>query len=163
MSFDSNLQKTARISGKYKEVLSGLDKCVFCDLREKYVIKEIDGVVLTVALFPYINGHIMVIPRRHIEFLSEMTEMEWLATKKLIEQGVALLRQKLDIRGVNVIYRESESCAESGKTVAHAHINLIPFNRKLFKYEYQEITIEPIALAKLLRIVETPHVASQMS
>lgn len=151
MSFTPDLQKSARISGKYKEVLANLDKCVFCDLREKYLIEEIDGVVLTAALFPYINGHIMVIPRRHIVHLAEMTGAEWLATKKLIEKGTSLLRQKLGIKGVNVIYRESEACEDSGKTVAHAHINIIPFDTKLFKFEYQEISIEPIKLAETLR------------
>jgi len=54
-----------RVSDWYDRVVSSLDKCVFCDLKSKYIIAEEGGMVLSVNLFPYLDGHLLIIPRGH--------------------------------------------------------------------------------------------------
>jgi len=146
--YSPTLQKTARTSGQYEKVLHDLTKCVFCDLRAKYIIDEEDGVILSANLFPYTNAQLIIIPRRHVEKMSEMTVPEWSAVKKLTEKALRLLKNVYDIRDVNVIYREGE---RAGKSLRHAHINIIPFTADLMTWNYQEITEEPIEVAKRLK------------
>ena len=46
--YSENAQMGARtISDWYDKVVSSVDKCPFCDLREKYIVAEKSGVVLT--------------------------------------------------------------------------------------------------------------------
>ena len=71
------MYRDARTTGKYDDIWQSTGKCVFCDLRDKYVIYEENGVVLTIVLFAYIDGHCMIIPRRHVRSVKELTPVEW--------------------------------------------------------------------------------------
>lgn len=146
--YTPELQKLARRTGEYAKVLFNLKKCVFCDLREKYLITEKDGIVLTVNLFPYINGHLLLIPRRHVLKLNKLTALEWSAVKDLFDIGRSLLAKAYGFKDVNLIYREGE---RAGKTVWHLHFNLFPYDPKLIEWRYQAITEEPIKVAEELR------------
>lgn len=140
----------ARTYEKYGEIWRNTGKCVFCDLREKYIIHEIDNVVLTVNLFPYIVGHLLIIPRRHIEAFSEVSDEEFIAIRKLSVYGENLLKEKLKIGQVWFMFRMNGGFSGQ-KTVPHVHAHLIPFNVDLFKWEYQYIDVSPEDLAKKLR------------
>jgi len=140
----------SRTYGDYAKVWQSTGKCVFCDLKDKYIIMEKDGVVLTVNIFPYINGHLLIIPRRHFEDFDEATQKEWSAVKKLSEIGKYLLQNSLKVQSVWFLHRMGKGF-KAQKTVAHAHAHLIPFDEKLFKWEFQEITTAPIYLASKLR------------
>lgn len=146
--YSDAFQKSCRTSGKYDEVLGALKKCPFCDLKSKYIIEEHDNAVLSVNLFPYIDGHLIIIPRRHIEKLEELNEKEWLAVKFLLEKAVKLLKTRLDIKDLQFVYREGD---KAGKSLKHLHFNLIPYNQELIKWRYQEINISPVKLAERLR------------
>lgn len=142
------LQKSARTTGQYAKVLANLKKCVFCDLRKKYIIARTEHMVLSVNLFPYINSQLIIIPLRHVEKLHELTSKEWSEIKILIGKALQLLKDAYKINDVNVIYREGE---RSGKTVWHLHINIIPYCDQLMTWNYREITEEPIKVAEKLR------------
>lgn len=140
----------ARQKGEYEKAWQSTGKCVFCDLRDKYIIYEKNGVVLTTNLFPYIDGHLMVIPRRHSETIQEVTVEEWAEFKHIIEIGSELLKKTLKIKDVWVLYRIGEGY-RAGKSVVHSHIHLIPYSLDLIKMEYQELNISPQELAEKLR------------
>ncbi|HUV71994.1 MAG TPA: adenylyltransferase/cytidyltransferase family protein [Clostridia bacterium] len=141
-------QKEARLSGAYGRVLQSLKKCVFCDLKDKYLIKKGKYCALTVALFPYIDGQLMVIPYRHVESFTELTSKEVLEMHEMAVLGANLLKEKLAISDLWQILREGE---KAQKTVWHLHLNLIPFKSELHSWHYQKINFEPIRLAKILR------------
>ena len=140
----------ARTYEKYGEIWRNTGKCVFCDLREKYIVNEVDNVVLTVNLFPYIVGHLLIIPRRHIEAFSEVSDKEFIAIRKLAVYGENLLKEKLEIEQVWFMFRMNGGFSGQ-KTVPHVHAHLIPFNANLFKWKYQYIDVSPEDLAKKLR------------
>lgn len=144
--------RTARTSADYwyEGAWKNAGKCVFCDLRDKYIIAEKDGVVLAANLYQYIDGHLLLIPRRHFEDLLETTEKEWNAMLFLAKEGIQRLREKLSIEEVWFVDRAPGGFA-AGKTVAHAHAHLIPFSSKLMRWKFQEVTIHPQKLAELLR------------
>jgi diadenosine tetraphosphate (Ap4A) HIT family hydrolase len=146
--YSAHLQKSARTTGLYAKVLANIKKCVFCDLREKYIIDEKNGVVLSVNLFPYTDGQLIIIPRRHIEHFKEINALEWQAIKYLTAKAFRLLKKAYQINDCWIIYREGEV---AGKTVRHLHLNIIPYHQALHTWNYQKIKLEPIKAAQKLR------------
>jgi len=144
--------RTARTSADYwyEEAWKHAGKCVFCDLKQKYIIAEKDNVVLTVNLYQYIDGHLMVIPRRHFESLDETNPAEWKAIFHLLNLGVKKLRDKLKIEDIYILDRPL-SGFKTGKTVAHSHFHIIPYQPELVSWHYQKISFHPEELAEKLR------------
>jgi len=140
----------ARKDGEYGEIWTDTDKCVFCDLKEKYIVDEKDGIVLTVNLFPYYDGHLMIIPRRHFEKFDEVTPKEWVTMQELAKIGIKLLREKLGIEDVWVLFRAPGGNG-AGKSVKHAHMHLVPYEKGCVEWRYGEITISPEEMARRLR------------
>ncbi len=117
--------RDARITDKYDNIWQNVGKCVFCDMREKYIVHEENGVVLTVLLFAYIDGHMMVVPRRHVRSLKELTPLEWETFRKLMYIAKKLIRTVHGIKGVQYIQKEGPN---SQSTVEHLHFHCIPFD-----------------------------------
>lgn len=158
--YTPRLQKLARRSGEYAQVLFNLKKCVFCDLKKKYIIAEKDGLVLVVNLFPYLNYHLLLIPRRHLLCLGELKTKEWAAVKELTGLAKDLWRKAYGINDFNFVYREGE---KAGKTVWHLHFNLFPYERKLMEWRYQKVTAEPEKVARRLRQAVVCHLEPNAS
>lgn len=150
-SFGNKLQINARKNGFYDKIATTVNKCVFCDLKDKYILHEDKGLVLTVNIFPYINGQLLIIPRKHIESLNELSQREWLAIHTLSKRAIKVLESKMKIKGVWMILREGEFGKKSGKTVRHFHWNIMPYKEGINTWHYQNITISPIDLANKLR------------
>ena len=60
---DQEYKRQARTKGHYEKIWQNTGKCVFCDLKDKYVLLEENGIVLTINLSPYIDGQLMAIHR----------------------------------------------------------------------------------------------------
>lgn len=155
--YDPEYLKNARKSEWYDVVTKNLTKCPFCDLKKKYIITEKEGMVLTVNLFPYIDGHLMVIPRKHVESIASLTKKEWGATQSLIDLGIKLISEGLKIDNANVLYREGNI---SGMSLKHLHIHILPITKEFMKYEkqkftwtFQDIKLAPLEEAEMLRKV----------
>jgi len=107
------------------------DGCVFCEVagvgeehdEENYVVwrGELNYVVLN--LWPYNNGHTMVVPNRHIVDLTEMTDEEALETVRISQKVVAAYRETMNAQGVNVGYNLGTA---SGGSIGHLHLHLVP-------------------------------------
>lgn len=147
--YSEELQKTARKGGEYDEVMASLTKCPFCDLRRKYIVKRLAGMYLTVNLFPYVDGHLLIVSQRHIEDIAELTKKEWQAIFELVKLAQRLYQKRLKVADFAVLYHQGHN---SGRSLKHFHISIIPEAKKVVKKEYQEITLAPLELAKLLRI-----------
>jgi diadenosine tetraphosphate (Ap4A) HIT family hydrolase len=138
----------ARTNGNYDKIWKSTDKCVFCDLNEKYIIAQNEVCVLTVNLFPYIDGTLLVVPKRHIEDLREINSIEWQAIQEMLNLGINKLEKQLN---VSRIFFYNKNGLKSGGTVAHIHFLIIPYKEDLLKVNPQVITLSPIELAEKLR------------
>ncbi len=78
------LYRDARINGAYDTIWKNVGYCAFCKLNDNYVYLEENGVVMTVALYAYIDGHTMIIPRRHVRSVKELTPQEWETMRKFM-------------------------------------------------------------------------------
>ncbi|OGM04588.1 hypothetical protein A3E15_02490 [Candidatus Woesebacteria bacterium RIFCSPHIGHO2_12_FULL_42_9] len=145
---DEPVKSSARLEGRYREIAQNLAKCIFCDLRDKYVVTRQDSWVLTVNIYPYIDGQLLVLPERHIESYQDLTSEDLLTSDRLIRKGIRLLKRGMGIQNYWIILREGKL---AGKTVKHLHWNVMPYIEGLNTWHYQEIKVEPLKLAKKLR------------
>lgn len=143
--------RDARTGGYYGKIWTNVGKCVFCDLRDKYIVMEENGMVLTVALFAYIDGNVMVLPRRHVGSVKELTPSEWETARKLMYIAKKLIRKVHGIKGLQYLIRDGGITAQS--TVSdHLHIHCIPFDAPdLSTWNYRKLQYTPLENADLLR------------
>jgi diadenosine tetraphosphate (Ap4A) HIT family hydrolase len=143
--------RDARTGGYYGKIWTTVGKCVFCDLREKYIVHEENGMVLVVALFAYIDGNVMIIPRHHVKSIKELTAEEWETARKFMYIAKKLIRKIYGIKGLQYIIRDGGIEAQS--TVSdHLHIHVIPFDAPdLSVWNYRKLKYTPLENAELYR------------
>lgn len=143
------MYRDARVSGAYDAIWQSVGKCVFCDLRDKYVIYEENGVVMTIALFAYTDGHMMVIPRRHVRSVKELTPSEWETMRKLFYLAKKMIREVHGIKGMQIVQKDG---AEAQSTVEHLHFHCIPFDDpNLSTWNYHRLEHTPRENTELYR------------
>lgn len=140
--------RTARTSGSYENIWTSRDKCVFCDLRAKYVIHEEAGMVLTTSLYPYIDGQLLIIPKQHVRAVRELTTSQLEAVSRLNYIARKLIRKVHGIKATCLLVREGGKA--SGASVKdHLHFHVIPMDSKdLVEWNYRELANTPLENAK---------------
>lgn len=97
--------------------------CPFCTLDHTRIIASNDHALAIMDGFPISIGHALIIPKRHIASLFEVTREEREALFDLLEQLKSELREKYKPDGFNIGINDG---AAAGQTVMHLHIHLIP-------------------------------------
>lgn len=116
--------------------------CTFCQIAEGAldgsIVYQDELVVAFLDVMPINPGHTLVIPRRHMAFLSEVDAAEG-ARMFLVAQkvGRALRESKLRSDGVNLILNDG---AEAGQRVFHTHLHVIP--RVLGDSLHRDLSVE---------------------
>lgn len=143
--------RDARTGGYYGEIWQTVGKCVFCDMRDKYIFHEENGIVMTVALFAYIDGNFMIVPRRHVRSVKELTDEEWETVRKFMYIAKKLIRKVHGLKGLQYILRDGGIEAQS--TVSdHLHIHCIPFDAPdLSVWNYRTLKYTPLENAELYK------------
>lgn len=144
------LYRDARFTDQYDQIWQSVGKCVFCDLNEKYVVYEENGVVLTISLYAYIDGHCMIIPRRHIKSSKELTPSEWKTVRKLQYIAKKLIKDTHGVKGMQFVQKDG---AEAQSTVEHhLHFHCIPFDAPdLLAWNYRKLQYTPLENAEKYR------------
>jgi diadenosine tetraphosphate (Ap4A) HIT family hydrolase len=135
----------------YGEIWKTVGKCVFCDLRKRYIIKELDGMVLTVNIFPYVDGSLMIVPKEHITHIKDLTSAQWEAVRVLEYVAGKMIKAIFKNENLWVLYREGGTGDKSQKTVEHMHIHLLPYQEGLVNWNYKQIKIPPFETAAIFR------------
>ncbi len=108
----------------------GAGECVFClgndvsqdDARE--VLYRGDYGFVVMNRYPYSNGHLLIIPNRHLSDLSELTKEEGLELFLLLTLAKEVLLEKLGCQGFN-IGMNLGSAAGAG-IPKHLHWHIVP-------------------------------------
>lgn len=103
--------------------------CVFC---EAIAVERIDPLVVftgdtayvIVNRYPYNNGHVMVVPRRHVATLTELTPDELQEVARLTQRSEAVLREAYSPGGINVGLNLGKP--SGGGIHYHLHVHLVP-------------------------------------
>lgn len=134
--------RDARFNDKYDQIWQSVGKCVFCDLRDKYILFEENGVVMTITLFAYTDGHFMIIPRRHVTSAKQLTQLEWDTVRKFMYIAKRMVKTVHGIKGMQFIQKDGPG---SQSTVEHYHFQCLPFNTPdLSVWNYQKLRYTPL-------------------
>lgn len=95
--------------------------CVFCEMSD--IVLENEWAKALYDKFPVNKGHLLIVPKRHVEQYFDLTEDERKAIDQLLFVGKKLLEETLHPDGYNI----GINCGEAaGQTIFHVHIHLIP-------------------------------------
>lgn len=143
------LYRDARVTGVYDAIWKTVGKCAFCELNPKYIFHEENGVVMTVVLYAYIDGHFMIIPRRHVRSVKEITSSEWETMRKMMYMAKKLIREVHGVKGMQLVQKDG---AEAQSTVEHLHFHCVPFDSPdLNSWNYRKLKHTPRENADLYR------------
>jgi len=141
------MYRDARTTGKYDDIWQTVGKCVFCDMRDKYIFHEENDIVMTVPLYAYIDGQIMIVPRRHVRSPKDLTGKEWETIREFMYLAKKLIRETHGVKGMQIVQKDGPA-AQS--TVEHLHFHCIPFDAPdLCVWNYRNLKNTPIENAKL--------------
>jgi ATP adenylyltransferase len=110
----------------YDDVLKTPRPCPFCSpARDNSIIIENTTAYLTYALAPYHPDHLLVIPKRHITNILDVTTAEENDIYALIQKALTALNRE-NYKDISVLVRDGDNTM---KTVSHLHYNIIPDTR----------------------------------
>jgi ATP adenylyltransferase len=112
-------------------ILSKKDtSCIFClnngaiDDEKHYIIYRTSLSYVILNTYPYSNGHIMVIPNKHVKSLSELTSEELSDLFQLVQLSERVLYNIYSPEGINVGINIGK--AAGAGIDSHLHVHLLP-------------------------------------
>ena len=105
---------------------------------------------VTMNLYPYNAGHLMVVPRRHMEDVREMKMEEMQALHRMQCLTLDVLEAEYQPGGFNIGYNIGPT---SGASIPHLHLQIVP------RYKSEVGFFEIFSDSRI--IVEHPHVTRE--
>jgi ATP adenylyltransferase len=129
-------------------------ECILCAIVEesdkvsRLEVYRSEYFVVTLNLYPYAPGHLMIFPKRHVTDLRMLTNDESAELCKL--QGICLdvLDDVYHPHGFNIGYNIGEA---GGASIAHLHLHVVPRYRRELGF------IDIIGGVKI--IIEDPNIS----
>jgi len=106
------------------------DNCVFCeklaadDDVANYIIYRGGKSALMLNLYPYINGHLLVVPYLHVGDLLDLDDETVADVMRLTQKGVQLLRAAANPHGFNIGANLGQAAGAGIKE--HLHVHIVP-------------------------------------
>lgn len=104
--------------------------CIFCDMlkddrdRENLILYRSSQGFVIMNLFPYNNGHLMVVPYRHVFSITELADDELLDLMKMTQHSVSCLKAALMPEGYNIGVNIGKVAGAGIEE--HLHFHIIP-------------------------------------
>lgn len=130
--YEKYLWSPKRSEYEGKEVPEDID-CIFCAAKEdddritKLAIYEDDFLMVLLNIFPYNSGHLMVVPKRHLNSLTELNEKERNRLFAMVSKVEKLQREVVNPAGIDVGINLDKAAGES---IPHLHVQLVPIYEK---------------------------------
>jgi ATP adenylyltransferase len=108
------------------------DRCVFCfedgatpeELRSRLVVASTASTIVILNRYPFAAGHLLVIPKRHVDALEQLTDSEHQELFRVVRETVVRLKQAVRCEGLNVGLNLG---AAAGAGIAeHLHAHVVP-------------------------------------
>jgi len=103
--------------------------CILCAIRDRdpdvvnlEVVRR-GGFIVSVNLYPFNPGHVMIFPERHVERLQDLTDDEALGLHRLAADVLTALEEEFRPAGFNAGYNLGR---HSGASIAHIHLQVVP-------------------------------------
>ncbi len=106
--------------------------CVFCKAvedgpeshRDHLILAERNSTFVIMNRFPYAHAHIMVLPKKHVTWLEDLSETEHRELFDLVVAAQTALKETLKPQGLNVGINLGE--AAGAGIEYHLHVHIVP-------------------------------------
>ena len=103
-----------------------MEDCVFCKIIEGDIpsrtVYEDETIKVIMNINPATNGHLLVIPKKHMKDINDTDESVILHSLQIIKKDLfPLLKERLHCEGLTLAQNN-----ELGQEIKHYHIHLIP-------------------------------------
>jgi diadenosine tetraphosphate (Ap4A) HIT family hydrolase len=99
------------------------DHCLFCEVPPRLILEATQHAFVILDAYPVSPGHTLVISRRHVMDIFDLTESEIADILRLIRSARERLDRTLKPSGYNIGVNVGRA---AGQTVMHVHIHVIP-------------------------------------
>lgn len=106
-----------------KTPMINLQKCPFCQKSTQEYFMENQAFAAIYNIAPILPGHSLIIPKRHVESLFELSNEELSNFMKLGRDVAFLLSKVLDTDAFDWAIQEKEA---AGQSVPHLHMHVVP-------------------------------------
>ena len=103
------------------------DGCIFCDaIDQQNNLTLFSGEVTMVMMnkFPYINGHLLAAPVRHVSTLDQLSKTEMGELLATVDQSVSILKSVMQPDGFNVGLNLGKVAGAGVEE--HLHFHIVP-------------------------------------
>ncbi|MCD6085756.1 HIT family protein [bacterium] len=101
--------------------------CLFCKIANKEIdskiVYEDEFSIAFLDINPSQKGHLLVIPKKHYQNLTEVPEEEITKLFETVKKMTILLEEKLNVSSFNIGWNHGE---DAGQVINHLHIHIIP-------------------------------------
>jgi ATP adenylyltransferase len=123
MEYLFSFNKIAYLKGKRPK------GCILCLVRDgsedvdKLVVHQTEHFIVSLNLYPYNPGHLIVFPKRHIADIREYTKEERQELDELLPMCINVLDRYGNPSAYNIGYNMGLS---AGASIEHLHLHIIP-------------------------------------
>lgn len=123
MEYFFNFEKLGYLKGARPE------GCILCLLRdgsedvESLIVHASASSMVSLNLYPYNPGHLILFPKRHVRDVRELTEAERLDLDRLARLSLDVLDQTHGPSGYNIGYNMG---LVAGASIDHLHLHVVP-------------------------------------
>lgn len=106
----------------------GSGKCLFCRLSaapkslSSLVICQGKKAFVVLNRYPYLNGHLLVVPRRHLADMSKLKKEEHVELGRLVSRSLVALKKALSPQGFNVGLNLGRAAGAGIEDHLHYHV-----------------------------------------
>jgi diadenosine tetraphosphate (Ap4A) HIT family hydrolase len=100
-----------------------MNDCVFCTLLGTEIIVENELARAFFDKYPISEGHILIVPKRHVVSVFDATQEEMESVGELLKKVKEQLDERFHPDGYNIGVNVGEV---AGQTILHWHVHVIP-------------------------------------
>jgi len=129
--------------------------CVFCGIwadnkdKQHLIFIRKPHAYAVLNLYPYSNGHCLVIPNRHVADINKLSQEEYIELMELLREAKDLLQKVLKPQGFNVGINLGR-IAGAG-IPGHVHVHIVP--RWKADHNFMPVTAETKVISQSLAVI----------
>lgn len=104
-----------------------MDDCIFCKIISgeipSHVVYEDDATFCIMDIQPLTRGHLLVMPKKHVERFGDMEERDVIPVMLTVHRMVGAMSSVFQPDGYNIFQNNGRA---AGQIVDHLHVHLVP-------------------------------------
>jgi len=101
--------------------------CIFCKIIDGEIpavkVLDKDQVIAFMDINPASRGHMLIVPKKHVENIFEISEDDLSAVMNAVKRCAQAVRQALKAEGITVLQLNGKA---SDQIIPHLHVHIMP-------------------------------------